>query len=96
MGWERAGADRLSHGEMKIATGQRADCRDQPAFTSKAQRGSEGTRAALEAPEYDLRIANAVHESCTVSDNRLVQNGTLRPSGGLSWRPAQGDIMAYG
>jgi hypothetical protein len=73
-------------GEMKMVTGQRTDRRDQPAFTSKAQRGSEGTRAALEAPEYELGIANAGQESCTVSDNRLVQNGTLRPSSGLGWR----------
>jgi hypothetical protein len=41
-------AGRLSHGEMTLTTGQRTDRRDQPAFTSKAQRRSEGTRAALE------------------------------------------------
>jgi len=59
---------------MKIVAGQRTDRRDQPAFTSKAQRGSEGTRAALEAPEYDVGIPNAGHESCTVSDTTKMEH----------------------
>jgi hypothetical protein len=71
---------------MKIITGQRTDRRNQSAFTSKAQRGSEGTRAALEAPEYDPAIPNVRHESCTVLDNLLGQNGTLCPIGGPGWR----------
>jgi hypothetical protein len=57
-------------GELTITTGQRTDRRDQPAFTSKAQRRSEGTRAALEAPEYDSAIPNSRQEICTVLNNR--------------------------
>ena len=79
-------AGRLSHGEMTITTGQRTDRRDQPAFTSKAQRRSEGTRAALEAPEYDSAIPNSRQEICTLLNNRLVQNATLRSSDGPGWR----------
>jgi len=82
----QSAADSPSHGEMAITTGQRTDRRDQPAFTSKAQRRSEGTRAALEAPEYDSAIPNSRQEICTLLNNRLVQNATLRPSDG----PARG------
>lgn len=76
----QSAADRPSHREMTIVTGRRTDRRDQPAFTSKAQRRSEGTRAALEVPEYDSAIPNSRQEICTVLNSRLSQNATLRPS----------------
>jgi hypothetical protein len=55
--------------ESRTTCRERADRRDQPAFSSELLYGPEGTHAAVELPGDDTLIPDIHHRNCPIKDN---------------------------